>query len=734
MKTKNILLMFCAIAYISNAQITTEEQPYGLTLSEAPLLIQREEKTFSAAYKAQIAEEDAVNDATGGAVRYAFAVPVNYTLENSGTWQTLADGSKLWRLRVNIAGALATNTYYDKFWLPDGAKFFVYSEDTKQTIGAITSQYINGSREEPIRFATAIIYGENVTFEYYEPASVTTPAVISISRIDYGYRHINNPYKAKLRAFGDAASCNININCSQGDNWQKEKHAVARVSVVGPEGSGWCSCSLVTNTSHDFLPYVLTANHCLEGLDAISNPNADQWTFYWEYEHPGCSNSTTIPAHKMTAGAIVKANNPDSDFALLQLTQNPRNLPDVITYYLGWDRSGNSGTGGVGIHHPMGDVKKISVYSATPTSGSNGTSVSNACWRVVWTNGTTEGASSGSPLINSNHLVIGQLYGGGASCNSLSSPDYFGKFNVSWTGNGATDSRRRLRDWLDPAGTNQNTLSGEFAIITSNGSDAFCSSSKTFTVTNPPQEYTWSYSSNITLSFTSGNTATFTPNSNGSGWVRILANGTELARKDFVVNTSPIQITSFTGSTTVPNNQYAHFRANTTGGTPTQFQWILNPQGNNHLYGANSELLDIAFYDAGNYQLVCKAYNGCVWGEYYVANINVYNSSASNYSAPSPNPASSNLDISFDQALIQQSQSAPAQTFSAAGSAQTFIPQPPAFDIKLYDNNGILCRQATSTGQSVSFDVSNLPNGIYFLHVYNGIAPEPEIHKIIVQH
>jgi hypothetical protein len=67
---------------------------------------------------------------------------------------------------------------YDKFWLPEGAKFFVYSEDTEQYIGAITSEYIGGSRENPIEFATAIIYGETVVFEYFQPASVSDSAVI----------------------------------------------------------------------------------------------------------------------------------------------------------------------------------------------------------------------------------------------------------------------------------------------------------------------------------------------------------------------------------------------------------------------------------------------------------------------------------------------------------------------------------------------------------------------------
>ena len=79
------------------------------------------------------------------------------------------------------------------------------------------------------------------------------------------------------------------------------------------------------------------------------------WVFYWGYERPSCK--TGEPIERSTTGAEVIANG-DADFALLRLKQDPRNLIGFNPYYLGWDRSGNSGTGGVGIHHPSGDVKK----------------------------------------------------------------------------------------------------------------------------------------------------------------------------------------------------------------------------------------------------------------------------------------------------------------------------------------------------------------------------------------
>src|SRR5690606_13410383 len=171
-------------------------------------------------------------------------------------------------------------------------------------------------------------------------------------------------------------------------------------------------------------------------------------------------------------------------------------------YYLGWDRSGNAGAGGVGIHHPSGDIKKIATYTISPSNSDcfnlifDGTYYANAnFWKIKWASTTnrhsvTEGGSSGSPLINSNGKVIGQLFGAG-NCPDPNCADptddvgNYGKFSVSWTGGGATDNRRRLDYWLNPGGgTVPNTLDGKAAALIS-GPSTLCSSG-TYSVTNLP--------------------------------------------------------------------------------------------------------------------------------------------------------------------------------------------------------------------------------------------------------
>ncbi|MEE9189539.1 MAG: Ser-Thr-rich GPI-anchored membrane family protein, partial [Candidatus Neomarinimicrobiota bacterium] len=74
--------------------------------------------------------------------------------------------------------------------------------------------------------------------------------------------------------------------------------------------------------------------------------------------------------------------------------------------------------------------------------------------------GITEGGSSGSPLFNQNHLIVGQLHGGAPiddPCDGTKESKY-GRFDKSWEGGG--DSFSRLNEYLDPNYSGVTTLIG----------------------------------------------------------------------------------------------------------------------------------------------------------------------------------------------------------------------------------------------------------------------------------
>ncbi|MDD5696174.1 MAG: T9SS type A sorting domain-containing protein, partial [Bacteroidales bacterium] len=121
---------------------------------------------------------------------------------------------------------------------------------------------------------------------------------------------------------------------------------------------------------------------------------------------------------------------------------------------------------GVGIHHPQGDIKKISTYPEPVFSSQWSSNGLQSHWRVFWTatangHGVTEAGSSGSPLLNQHGLIVGTLTGGESSCGNTGGADFYGKFSYHWKSNGQ-DAASQLEPWLDPDHEGVQVLGGTY--------------------------------------------------------------------------------------------------------------------------------------------------------------------------------------------------------------------------------------------------------------------------------
>ena len=385
--------------------------------------------------------------------KFGEEISVDYTLNNSGVWDTLSDGSRLWRLGIYSANAYSLNLIFDTFYIPSGSNLFIYTADKSFVMGSFTEKNNNKWGN----FATSLFPGDEIVLEYYEPVQNKGLGKINLTTIVHGYKD----FFFKRGTYGNTlGDCHININCLEGNKYQLAKRAVALI-LVG--SSAHCSGTLINNTVQDGMPYFLTANHCL--YDRFGKRiDVSTFVFVFNYESSDCDADMEKKIYSYN-GATLLASHEHSDFALLLMNDVP--TAEAMPYYAGWDRRNIAVAGAVGIHHPNGDLKKISVNNKLLKSSKwedNAPSYpNNTHWNVVsWDKGSTEGGSSGSGLFNTLQQIIGQLHGGNADCSATQpngGGDWYGKFSYSWTNANSSD-RNRLDYWLDHLGLGFEVLNG----------------------------------------------------------------------------------------------------------------------------------------------------------------------------------------------------------------------------------------------------------------------------------
>jgi len=405
--------------------------------------------------------------ANGNNPRFAVPVATDAGLEQTGNWTELPDGGRVWQMQLQSPGALGLAVIYDDFFLPAGARLFMYSPDGRQLKGAYTFQNNRKSRQ----FFTGFIRGNRAVLEYYEPAGQRGRGRLHFSRVDYAYnkqefRNSQQPPQGNPAAsfgYGTSLGCHTNANCPDDDEWEAAKRGVCRIVMVLEEGTGYCSGSLINNTAEDETPYILSASHCQMNF----TPLHDLWRFDFEYEASGCNDPAQEPGSNSLLGCVQRAERFESDFLLLEITAP---LPlSYNLYFNGWDRSGDAPASGNLYHHPSGDIKKRSVYTQpsvvyntgidwTDSDGDVVTTPANHHFQVDYSEGTFEVGSSGSPLFGPDQRIHGQLHGGIHDC-SLVTIGYYGRLSRSWADGSSTDSR--LNDWLDPLGLGVETLDGK---------------------------------------------------------------------------------------------------------------------------------------------------------------------------------------------------------------------------------------------------------------------------------
>jgi hypothetical protein len=353
-----------------------------------------------------------------------------------GAWYDLPDGRRAWTATVRVLDAVGLRLHFSTLELPAGAELVAYNPDAPDDLESVN---VSAPGWGPSCF------NEAVTLECRLPAGTSSESVaISVDRIGWMYQL---PFEKST----PVGSCNVNVACRA--DWLTVAMAVGRLAKANSDGLWACTGALVADAVPDTqAPYFLTAYHCVS-----DQSEADTIEVYWLYQSETCDGTAsamnTFP--RTTGGSDFLAgasNTSGTDFAFLRL----RNDPPAGLTYAGYSTDPAAvGTEVTAIHHPQGQAKRISFGNITDTGNpQNGQRLKpiERFHEVHWQEGTTEPGSSGCPLfIRANPLIIGQLYGGYASCGSETEPDYFGRFDVTYP---------IVQKWLSPATSTEGESGG----------------------------------------------------------------------------------------------------------------------------------------------------------------------------------------------------------------------------------------------------------------------------------
>jgi PKD repeat protein len=554
MKKFYLFLIFIGLCNVHlMAQISQYGKPYSFE-NAAKLSSAIPEVVMPYVDVPQLLIQDSIDEAQGLPWRFGKEIEVDLNLKNSGLWENLENGDRLWRLKITSNGALSINLIYENFYLPPCSKFYLYDISRNTVQGAFSSE----NNDESGIFATDLISGESVILEYYEPYFVKGLGEITVVQVVHGYKSIFQIDDTK--EYNSSLPCCIDINCPLGNNWQNEKKGVVNIICGGSTFSG----SLINNEWGDGKPYILTAWH------VSHKSEIPKYVFWFNYENPVCNplsdttplgpdNNTSITkdpiqvppgvkikeiwlwaeilpevnnmdkyTYKITISSatqswvsneyyqrwnymIVKnhinfsieevtkikiesidkdgvvdqiklilnvhviydkdpakdlkktlnraeliAERRDTDFRLIKLKDIPP--PDYNVLYNGWDRTNDPKNWSYGISHPRGDLKKIAydknAYISTKYGKDNSEPDANY-WKVTYINGTVRPGSSGSPLFNPDHKIVGQLSAITCGCKAINiivpvGSAWYGKLHKSWDGQNAAE---RLKDHLAKEGS-----------------------------------------------------------------------------------------------------------------------------------------------------------------------------------------------------------------------------------------------------------------------------------------
>ncbi|MBX3653725.1 MAG: hypothetical protein KF686_06035 [Ramlibacter sp.] len=377
-------------------------------------------------------------------------------------WEIRADGTRVAAIQMTSPDATGLRMGLRIDRLPDQAIFrfsapgsaFEHVFSGVEVKGVLKRNRDAGDTSDGARtFWSPYIEGDTVTLELELPPGVeVSELAVAVPLLSHFFVSPSASPDVNEPRIGESATCNLDVSCY---SESALSNATAKMVFTAEGGGSYlCTGTLLNDRASSGTPYFLSANHCISKQSVASTLQT-----FWFYRSSFCnSRSLSATSVSRSGGAQLLYASARTDTSFMRLGS----APPAGAMYSGWAASGLSvGTAITGIHHPAGDLQKISFGSlngyrtclvTNPTTGGftcqDSSQVASTFFNVLFTSGTTEGGSSGSGLFanvgTSGKVLVGQLYGGNSSCSNRSGTNYYGRFDIAYAA--------ALNVWLDSSG------------------------------------------------------------------------------------------------------------------------------------------------------------------------------------------------------------------------------------------------------------------------------------------
>jgi hypothetical protein len=352
-------------------------------------------------------------------------------------WKPVPGGSAT-QLSMTSPEAGSLRLGIDLQGVPEAVEMVFFGADRARLEGPVK---VGAIRDRMSTYWSPVTEGETQTVEFFAPVGVAppagTPRIVAASHI---FSTPSSRFTKRLQDIGDSGSCNVDIACSPlNANAAFRNASASAAEMVFIDGSftTLCSGSLLADSDPGTqIPWLYSANHCFDNEDPpYKTPSqlqnvANTLSTLWTFQAASCgAGNPDASWSQVGGGATLAYANVENDVLLVRLN----NAPPAGAFFTGWDANPvAAGTAVTAIHHPQGDLKKVSQGTAIGFGAPGVGGGFQSFVEVRWSSGTTEPGSSGGGLWSTNNVqyfLRGGLWGGAALCTNMSGIDNFSRLD-----------------------------------------------------------------------------------------------------------------------------------------------------------------------------------------------------------------------------------------------------------------------------------------------------------------